>query len=331
MIVPLFLLLLVAAVVTRGARVTLPPSPVIRVEHEYTGSATTGSWITITLKHGATTANVKRIVWCKSVTPNPLRFGDRIPPPIDDCRGAGLMHLVLWEGAAPAAAAGVEMPANEPDTIYIDPATLGGWDTRHQFNVIVTVDKVADPTAAAAVRGNLELVQVVRFNPVAPVAAPVALAAPAAAVPVVVSPVPAVAAPAAVVPAVVPPVAVPAVASVAVVSPATASPKASPEDESHPWPAVLITFFTGLAVIGCITMYTFLKRKSRGTTTTTRTGGKVLSGYLFFDPKLSEAAAAVPDDIEMQDIQAEDEDLRILVKLGSGANPAFQLNRETQQ
>ena len=122
----------------------------MRIDQEYSHNAPTSSWITIELAHPG--AAIKSIIWCKSITPNPKHAGDRVPAPINDCKGSGLTHLQLY----PSAKEHVRMPADEPNFIYIDPEEIGGWDNEHQFSIIVNADIDKER--------NAQLMQVVRFN-----------------------------------------------------------------------------------------------------------------------------------------------------------------------
>jgi hypothetical protein len=129
-----------------------------RVEHvvvDYAGGPNQGQgWITLKLDDavvGSKTASITKIEWCKSTTPNPVEPTDVVPTDISACKGYGLMHLELY----PSKRALVRTPKEEPNTVYIDPANIGGWDMRHQFDVIVH----------ARVDEETDIVQVVRFNP----------------------------------------------------------------------------------------------------------------------------------------------------------------------
>jgi hypothetical protein len=112
-------------------------------------------WITLNLDHAAM---VTRIEWCKTIMPTPANFEGIMPPDINACNARGLMHLQLYPGIRPL----VRTQVDEPNTYYIDPINVGGWDEDHQANVIVhaTIDDATD------------LVHVFRFNPISELPAP---------------------------------------------------------------------------------------------------------------------------------------------------------------
>ena len=110
---------------------------------------------------------------------------------------------------------------------------------------------------------------------------------------------------------------------------ADATPQQTPvvveENESkHPWPSVFVTFGVGLAILVTMAFITIARRRRRVRQLSSG-DGKIISGYTFVSGR--------EDDIELQDLRkdAEEEDIRVLVKLGTGANAAFQLNREMSQ
>lgn len=105
----------------------------------------------ITIKLDTPEVDVSRIDWCKSPIPNPVSEEDRVPADLDECKAPGLMHMQLFPNTRDL----VQQPVTEPGTIYIDARNIGGADTRHQFNIMVT-------TAS----GNIFCV---RFNALRPV------------------------------------------------------------------------------------------------------------------------------------------------------------------
>ena len=255
-------------------------NPIIRVDQEYIHDAPVSSWITIQLAHPVST--IKSIKWCKSITPNPVKLGDRVPPPIDDCKGAGLTHLQLYPNK-------VRILPEEPNVVYIDPEEIGGWDAKHQFDIIVEAN-VKERSA--------ELLQVVKFNsaskpgPNGPGLDP--------------SPTPAAG-----------PIGPTAEEASALSSNAPTSGPTGPEvgaevaaesaTSTHPWPATLIVFGTGLALLLAIGLVSFARRRH----TANRNYGQ--TSYAF-DKLPSETT-----DVEM-------EDMSVLMRLGKGANAAFEMN-----
>lgn len=101
----------------------------------------------ITIKLDTPEVDISQVTWCKSPIPNPLSEEDRVPVDLDECRAPGLMHMQLFPNTHNL----VQLPVSEPGTIYIDTTNLGGPDTRHQFNIMVT-------TASG-------VILCVRFNP----------------------------------------------------------------------------------------------------------------------------------------------------------------------
>jgi hypothetical protein len=102
-------------------------------------------WIQITLR-SPHLVSVQRVDWCKSGDPN---NADPPPPDIAECEARNLLHLQLFPSNKHYLR---DPPEAEPNTLYIDADDLGGWDTRHQMNIIVEGDKGA-------------FRQVIRFNP----------------------------------------------------------------------------------------------------------------------------------------------------------------------
>lgn len=102
-----------------------------------------GGWIEIHLhdKHSV----VSRILWCKSITPNNNK-GGREPAPLNDCKGAGLLHMVLYTRNHGRSMARI---ASEEGIIYINPEDIGGFDTDHPYEIVVETDTI---------------IQVVQFN-----------------------------------------------------------------------------------------------------------------------------------------------------------------------
>jgi hypothetical protein len=88
----------------------------------------------ITIKMDTPEMDISQVTWCKSPIPNPVTETDRIPVELDECRAPGLMHMQLFPNTRNL----VQLPISEPGTIYIDSINLGGPDTRHQFNIMVT-------------------------------------------------------------------------------------------------------------------------------------------------------------------------------------------------
>lgn len=261
---------------------TVPPS-VIRVDQEYTHDAPRSSWYTINLAHP--TAMIKSIMWCKSITPNMKH-----PPPLNDCKGAGLTHLELYPGR-------VRVLPEEPNTVYIDPEQIGGWDTEHQFAIIVHA-KVKEREA--------ELMQVVRFN-----ALPHTPQAGGAVVEHVVSP-----------PILngggaehVPPNGggINEAHSSSTAATSAAAEQQQQQQQVHPWLATGIVFAVGMFIFVVLGSLMALKKSEKFRNAAAY---KQQTDYEF--NKLP-SFKGEEEDIELQD-------LSILMKLGKGANEAFKMN-----
>jgi len=115
---------------------------------DYPASQMGLGWITIVLR-ARELVSVASVTWCRSTVPN----GATPPPPdIAECAAPNLQHLQLYPSARPY----LRYPAEaEPNTLYVDADDLGGWDLRHQFDIIISGDKGA-------------FRQVVRFNALMP-------------------------------------------------------------------------------------------------------------------------------------------------------------------
>jgi hypothetical protein len=300
----MFLLTTLFLLVVYGNKIT--NNGVMRIDQEYSHNAPTSSWITIELAHPG--AAIKSIIWCKSITPNPKHAGDRIPAPINDCKGSGLTHLQLY----PSARERVRMPADEPNFVYIDPEEIGGWDTEHQFSIIVNADIDKER--------NARLMQVVRFNVVPsppPLGGGEGTPINGAAIPPTIQ-------------ASLPPqqqqgtVGVDAIFVPPFVK-ETSKPAivAQANDVFHPWLSTLIVFTIGFCVLlalGSVTYYRQTKRFAKK-----RSGGG-LNAYQFEKlPNLVNDENA--DGIELQPISSSNADsVKILMSLGKGANKAFEMN-----
>lgn len=275
---------------------------VMRIDQEYSHNAPTSSWITIELAHPG--AAIKSIVWCKSITPNPKHAGDRIPAPINDCKGSGLTHLQLY----PSARERVRMPADEPNFVYIDPEEIGGWDTEHQFSIIVNADIDKER--------NARLMQVVRFNAFS--TPPQSGGVESTIGGVVISPTIQASLPPqqqGVVDAIFVPPFVKETSKPAIVAQAN--------DVIHPWLSTLIVFTIGFCVLlalGSVTYYRQTKRFAKK-----RSGG--LNAYQF-DKLPNMVNDDNADEIELQPISSSSnaDSVKILMSLGKGANKAFEMN-----
>jgi hypothetical protein len=131
---------------------------------DYDGGPTQGeAWIVLTL-HGDPTQLLvlQHVTWCKSFVPN-----DQSPPELAlDCGGRNVMRLQLFPGAEevvlkelpPSGGGGGEATSSAPVGLrfYIDPARVGGWDTRHQWNIYLEMSQ----------RNGALYKQSVRFNPI---------------------------------------------------------------------------------------------------------------------------------------------------------------------
>jgi hypothetical protein len=130
---------------------------------DYDGGPTQGeAWIVLTL-HGDPTQLLvlQHVTWCKSFVPN-----DQSPPELAlDCGGRNVMRLQLFPGAEevvlkelPPSGGEGEATSSAPVGLrfYIDPARVGGWDTRHQWNIYLEMSQ----------RNGALYKQSVRFNPI---------------------------------------------------------------------------------------------------------------------------------------------------------------------
>lgn len=106
-------------------------------------------WIRIALQ-ASSAVHVDLVRWCKSMVTNAV---DPPPPDIDRCMAPNLMHLQLFPSKRPYLR---DPPEAEPNTLYIDPDDLGGWDMQRQMLIIINGRNQGD---------NTLLEQVVRFNP----------------------------------------------------------------------------------------------------------------------------------------------------------------------
>jgi hypothetical protein len=136
----------------------------------YEGGPTEGdAWITLTPRGDPTQLLVlQHVTWCKSFVPND-QFPTELAP---DCKGRNLMRLLLFPGAEevvlkerPLAASATSetdsFQKEEEDKnglrFYIDPARVGGWDTRHQWNIYLEMSQ----------RNGVLYKESIRFNPIA--------------------------------------------------------------------------------------------------------------------------------------------------------------------
>lgn len=134
---------------------------------DYDGGPVQGdAWITLTI-HGdpAQLLNLQHVTWCKSFVPNE----DGPSPLSPDCGGRNLMRLQLFPSAEEVVLK--ELPSSETlvsattapaesllPRFYIDPARVGGWDTRHQWNIYLEMSQ----------RNGALHQESIRFNPLTP-------------------------------------------------------------------------------------------------------------------------------------------------------------------
>lgn len=136
----------------------------------YEGGPTEGdAWITLTPRGDPTQLLVlQHVTWCKSFVPND-QFPTELAP---DCKGRNLMRLLLFPGAeevvlkerplaSSATSEADSFQKEEEDKnelrFYIDPARVGGWDTRHQWNIYLEMSQ----------RNGVLYKESIRFNPIA--------------------------------------------------------------------------------------------------------------------------------------------------------------------
>lgn len=254
--------------------VTSHCNPIIRVDQEYPRNAPVSSWITIALAQPVST--IKSVMWCKSIMANPKAEGDRVPPLLKDCQGKGLTHLELYPKH-------VRIPNDEPNTIYIDPEEIGGWDTTHQFNIIVS---------AHVKERSVELMQVVRFNP----ALPAGTAGTSAIQGPVEHSVPAVPAGTA---------GTTDANSIPIISVVPSVPEGTegtPEPPIHPWLSMGMIFGFGLLLLSTLGLAAYAKKRHRP----------------FNQMSSLDRLPSMSED--------EEDGIEMLMKMGKGADPAFEQN-----
>lgn len=132
---------------------------------DYDGGPVEGdAWITLVLHGDATQLlTLQHVTWCKSFVPN-----DQGPPELSpDCSGRNLMRLQLFPSSEEVIlkerpddenTAATTAAASGP-RFYIDPTRVGGWDTRHQWNIYLEMSQ----------RNGLVYRESVRFNALTPV------------------------------------------------------------------------------------------------------------------------------------------------------------------
>jgi hypothetical protein len=147
-------------IVVAAAAVSATPITIV----DYDGGPAQGeAWIVLTL-HGDSTQLLvlQHVTWCKSFVPN-----DQSPPELaPDCGGRNVMRLQLFPGAEEVvlkelpASSSTSSSSGEGDNIglrfYIDPVRVGGWDTRHQWNIYLEMSQ----------RNGVLYKESVRFNPI---------------------------------------------------------------------------------------------------------------------------------------------------------------------
>lgn len=129
--------------------------PVHRVSETYQGAQS--GWITLNLNRhvlGTKFATVKSVDWCSSVEPNPPHDSKAVIRELKTCSDSGLRHLRLF----PSEEHLIENTAEDPNVIYIDPKTVGGWDSNHQAHIVVHAEFKDQEGKTNA------LVQTYRFN-----------------------------------------------------------------------------------------------------------------------------------------------------------------------
>lgn len=135
---------------------------------DYDGGPTWGdAWITLRMRGDpAQLLTLQTVTWCKSLIPNNMEAPEL---PLD-CSGRNLMHMLLYPGKDQTAVlkeppptdsgsmAGDGTDAPSVNTFYVNPARVGGWDTLHQWYIIVEMSQ----------RDGTTFRQVTRFNPLVP-------------------------------------------------------------------------------------------------------------------------------------------------------------------
>lgn len=137
---------------------------------DYDGGPVEGdAWITLTV-HGDPTQllNLQHVTWCKSFVPN-----DQSPPELSpDCSGRNSMRLLLFPGneevvlkerpeSGSSSDSTIPAAPSERPRFYIDPARVGGWDTRHQWNIYLEMSQ----------RNGVTWRESIRFNALVPITA----------------------------------------------------------------------------------------------------------------------------------------------------------------
>jgi hypothetical protein len=139
---------------------------------DYDGGPMWGdAWITLHVRGDpAQLLLLQRVTWCKSLVPNSQR-----PPELAlDCTGRNLMHaqlypsisngkeqqVVLKEPPTPpeSVSEGQTAAPEQANTYYVNPVHVGGWDTLHQWLIVVDMSQ----------RDGSTFRQVIRFNPITP-------------------------------------------------------------------------------------------------------------------------------------------------------------------
>lgn len=117
---------------------------------DYAGGPTQGdAWITLEIP--GPEWEIHHVVWCKSLVPN-----DQQPAELPhDCVGRNLMRRQLYP-APPGSGPIMIRDADNPNRYYIDPANVGGWDSRHQW--IIWMQLIEKEPAKST------MVEVIRFN-----------------------------------------------------------------------------------------------------------------------------------------------------------------------
>ena len=285
----------------------------VRVTKDYAHPAgTVSEWITIPLDTsvtGKSRAVVREVTWCKAIQPTNTH--------LDDCRGAGLMHLQLYPPQHNEPESMIRILEDDPNTLYIDPIHIGGWDNARPFEVIIKAN-----VEAGVMRGPTELVQVMRFN-MAPsrvqVEEFVASASSSSSSSILATQNPA------------------SIDSVPA-GPTQGQPQQQPVSTVPPhhvdddgetvynWPAALTLLVMGIILLAGIAMLQFTSLGSRVAARLRRHQQyRQLGGYVFANQQDIEMADLGHDKSVMPAMD-EAEALRILKSLGTGAGPAFDAN-----
>lgn len=122
---------------------------------------------------------IKRILWCRSIgsgKENSARLADPtnllrgmalVEPNAEEfgCSSPGFVHFQMYPGSKMM----THQPDDEPQVIYIDPASFGGiWDETHEMEIVVDMRVSTTHTAQHVARFNFPKNIVATKKPIVP-------------------------------------------------------------------------------------------------------------------------------------------------------------------